>query len=69
MNQLLADVQTELDEDARLDMFAEIQETLAEEVPALYIQAPISLYVAQENLRGFETYPIDILELKNIYFE
>lgn len=69
VNQLLADVQTELDEDARLDMFAEIQEILAEEVPALYIQAPISLYVAQENLRGFETYPIDILELKNIYFE
>ena len=41
---------------------------LAEEVPAYYIQDPISLYVMDSSVTGFETYPIDIFELKNISF-
>ena len=69
IDELLTDVQTELDEDVRYEMFSEIQDTLAEEVPALYIQSPIGLSVTQANVRGYESYPIDILELKNIYFE
>ena len=68
VDQLLADYQSEQDEAARTEMVQRIQEILAEEVPALYIQDPISLYVTQSDVEGFVTYPIDIYEMKNVSF-
>ena len=68
VDQLLADYQSEQDEAARTEIVQRIQAILAEEVPALYIQDPISLYVTQSDVEGFETYPIDIYEMKNVSF-
>lgn len=49
-------------------MYGEIQDILAEEVPGFYIQSPIGLRVVRQGVSGLDTYPIDIIELKNISF-
>jgi peptide/nickel transport system substrate-binding protein len=64
----LALYKTETDEDARTEMVKEIQAILAEEVPGFYIQTPISTYVTASDVAGFTTYPIDIYEMKDVYF-
>ena len=66
VNELLDNVQVELDEATRDDMYGEIQDILAEEVPGFYIQSPIGLRVTKDSVSGIETYPIDIIELKDI---
>ena len=68
VDQLLSEYRTTTDEALRTQMIQDIQMILAEEVPAYYIQDPISLYVMDSSVTGFETYPIDIFELKNISF-
>ena len=68
VDQLLSDYQSEQDEAVRTQIVQQIQAILAEEVPALYIQDPISLYVTQSDVEGFTTYPIDIYEMKNVRF-
>lgn len=66
VNELLDSVQVELDEAARDDIYGEIQDILADEVPGFYIQSPIGLRVTKNTVSGIETYPIDIIELKDI---
>ena len=68
VDQLLSDYQSEQDEAVSTQIVQQIQAILAEEVPALYIQDPISLYVTQSDVEGFTTYPIDIYEMKNVRF-
>ncbi|MGB4439366.1 MAG: ABC transporter substrate-binding protein [Sedimentibacter sp.] len=68
VDEILTLVQKELDESKRIELYQEMQEILAEEVPALYIQSPKSLVVTSSDVEGFESYPIDIYELKNINF-
>jgi peptide/nickel transport system substrate-binding protein len=68
VDELLENVQVEQDEAAREEIYQEIQDILAEEVPGFYIQSPIGLRVKKDNLEGLETYPIDIIELKDIQF-
>lgn len=43
-----------------------VQEILAQDVPAYYIQDPITIYVTDSAVTGFQLYPIDIYELKDI---
>lgn len=69
VDEILALVQKELDESKRIELYQEMQEILAEEVPALYIQSPKSLVVTSSDVDGFESYPIDIYELRNINFK
>lgn len=66
VNELLANVQVEQDEAARDAIYGEIQAILAEEVPGFYIQSPIGLRVTTDSVSGIQTYPIDIIELKDI---
>ena len=40
-----------------------MEEILAEDVPALYIQDPIQIYVTDSSLDGFRTYPINIFRM------
>lgn len=63
---LIADYRGELDEDKRADDVRQIQEQLAQDVPALYIQSPVMVYLAQAGLEGFVLYPIDIYEFKDV---
>lgn len=44
----------------------EIQKILAEDVPALYIQDPIQLFVTKKNIEGFKSYPINIYQMKDV---
>ena len=60
---LLADYRGELDAGRRARATCErIQRVLAEEVPALYIQTPVMVYLADKALQGFSLYPVDVYE-------
>lgn len=66
VDQLLADYKSETDEDKRTEIVQRVQEILAQDVPAYYIQDPITIYVTDSAVTGFQLYPIDIYELKDI---
>lgn len=53
----------------RLALVQEIQNILAHEVPALYIQDPIQLYITQTDVEGFKTYPIELYNMKAVKFK
>ncbi len=52
----------------RLALVQELQDILAQEVPALYIQDPIQLFVTQPDVEGFKTYPIELYNMKEVKF-
>lgn len=68
VDEILSTVKEELDDDTRMELYQELQEILAEEVPALYIQSPIALTVTASDVAGYAAYPIDIYEMKDVYF-
>ena len=63
---LIADYRGQLDEGKRAEDVRQIQEQLAQDVPALYIQSPVMVYLADAGLEGFVQYPIDIYEFKDV---
>lgn len=66
VDELLANYRSELDEEVRSGYIERIQRILAEEVPALYIQTPVMVYLAQKDVAGFELYSIDVYEFKDV---
>ncbi len=68
VDELLTNYKSEMDEEKRTEITKRIEQILAEEVPALYIQTPITNYVMQKDVEGFASYPIDIYEMKDVYF-
>ncbi|PLR75763.1 hypothetical protein CU633_19360 [Bacillus sp. V3-13] len=69
IDQLLTEAKVELNEQKRKEMYTKIQEILAEEVPAVYIQAPDSIIAMNKKVEGLQIYPIDIIDLSNISLE
>ena len=65
---LLDEALQEKDEAKRKELYAQIQQILAEEVPCVYIQSLSKFYGLTENVEGFTIYPIDMLNLKAISF-
>ena len=68
VDEILAKAQQERDEEKRYQLYEELQYILAEEVPALYLQSPIAIAVTAKDVAGFQSYPIDIYEMKDVYF-
>lgn len=66
---LLENSTTELDPEKRKEIFKEIQQILAKNVPVVYIQTPDRIFALKDNVEGFRIYPIDILEYKDVYFK
>ena len=66
---LLDQARQELDEGVRKELYTKIQTTLAEQVPAVYLQTPDQLVAMTENLQGMAFYPLDIYDLSQLYFE
>ena len=66
VDSLIDSYRTELDEGRRSEISQDIQRELAKDVPALYIQTPVLVYIAKASLEGFVTYPIDVYELKDV---
>ena len=62
-DRLLDGYAMELDGERRAGMAHRMEEILAEDVPALYIQDPIQIYVTDSSLQGFRTYPINIFRM------
>ena len=67
VDELLSLYKTELDENKRTEYVKEIQRILAYDVPALYIQDPIQIYVTKPEIEGFASYPINIYQMKDVY--
>ena len=57
---------SELDEGKRTQDVQDLQRALAKDVPAVYIQTPVMVYVSRSNVSGFVQYPIDIYEFKDV---
>lgn len=57
---------TELDKTKRMALYKQVQDILAKEVPAVYIQAPDTLIAMKKQVQGYQTFPIDIIDLKDI---
>jgi peptide/nickel transport system substrate-binding protein len=68
VDEILTLVQEEQDDEERMALYQEMQGILAEEVPALYIQSPTALVVMASDVAGYVAYPIDIYEMKDVYF-
>lgn len=69
VDELIAAYRSELDADKRTEYVQRIQEILATEVPALYIQTPVMVYLASPKIHGFALYPLDVYEFKNVWIE
>lgn len=68
MDSLLDAYVDEVDEQERTAIAHRMQQILAEDVPALYIQDPIQIYVLDSSLQGFEVFPINIFKFQNMSF-
>ena len=66
IDQELQQASVELDFAKRKAIYKSIQETLSKEVPAVYIQAPSTLIAMNKKVKGYQTFPIDIIDLKDI---
>ncbi|MHB1653327.1 MAG: ABC transporter substrate-binding protein [Desulfitobacteriaceae bacterium] len=51
---------------ARKKIYTTVEETLAKEVPAVFLQAPNTLLALNKKVQGFDSFPIDIYELKSV---
>ena len=63
LDSLLDEYGTEPDEGKRIEIANSLQEILAVDVPAVYIQDPIQIYITDSSLEGFRTYPINIFRM------
>lgn len=59
-DEILTTAPQTMDEVERANLYKELQEILADEVPALYIQSPISVMIIKDNIQGYKSYPLDI---------
>ena len=66
VDQLLASYKVCTDMDQRTEYAKEIQRILAHDVPALYIQDPIQIFVTKSEIEGFKNYPINIYNMKEV---
>ncbi|MFA9560311.1 ABC transporter substrate-binding protein [Evansella sp. AB-rgal1] len=65
----IADAVVELDLEKRKELYAFVQQTLAEEVPAVYLQSTKGITAVHSTVHGYESFPIGIIHLKDVYFE
>lgn len=63
---LIASYRGELDADKRTEYVQQIQRILAEDVPALYIQTPVMVYVTGPDVEGFELLPLDLYDFSHV---
>lgn len=68
VDELLDTALKETDEAKRKEIYKEIQDTLAENVPAVYIHTPHKMFAMAKNVEDMRNYPIDIYNLKDVYF-
>lgn len=57
-----------VDEEERKEIAFRMQDILSEDVPALYIQDPIQIYVTRGDLAGFTIFPINIFKFNEVQF-
>lgn len=69
VDELIERYRGELDEDERRSIVEDVQKTLARDVPAVYIQSPVMVYPASAKLQGFEQYPIDVYEFRDVWVQ
>jgi len=66
---LLEQALQELDDNKRKEIYQEIQIILANKLPAIYIQAPHTMFGMSSNVEGMSIFPIDVYDFKDVYFK
>ncbi len=69
LDQLLLEVKEERDLDRKYEIYGEIQELLAEEIPAIYLQTPERIIVTAKDLKGYRDFPVIVTDIRDLYFE
>jgi peptide/nickel transport system substrate-binding protein len=68
VDQLLSDALKELDDNKRTEIYKQIQEILAEKLPAIYLQTPRTMLALQKDVQGMEIFPIDVYDFSTVSF-
>jgi len=69
LDELLVQARQESDEEARLELYSQIQEKLTEIAPMLYIHHQEYLTGVSDKVKGFSLLPTQIYQLQNVYIE
>lgn len=67
IDQAIREAAVTSDAGKRRELYAFIQKTLADEVPALYLQSMESIAALHESVQQYESFPIGIINLKDVY--
>ena len=68
VDEILTSTPSMLDESARHDAYVQVQQTIAEELPAVFIQTMHKIFGINDDVQNFRLYPVDIYEYKDVYF-
>ncbi|MEK3733551.1 MULTISPECIES: ABC transporter substrate-binding protein [unclassified Paenibacillus] len=69
VDQALLEAAVTSDVQKREELYSFIQQTLAEEVPALYLQSMEGITALHESVQQYESFPIGIINLKDVYLD
>lgn len=56
------------DDAEQIELYGRLQEILTEEAANLYIQDPCDIIAMQENVGGYELYPLYVMDMSKVYF-
>ena len=65
---LFAQVQTAADDDARTELYKEMERNLTEHAANVYIQDLADLVVLRNGLEGYQFYPIYVMDLSTVHY-
>lgn len=69
VDSLLDSALQELDDAKRKDIYKEIQLILATKLPAVYLQTPDTMLGMSADVEGMHIFPLDIYDMKEVYFK
>lgn len=68
-DELMERVKQEQDSAERSEIYKRIQNILAEDIPAVYLQTPERIFVFAKKVKGYKNLPITVTPLRDMYFE
>lgn len=68
-DKLLEEATASVNDAEKVEKYQRLQQILAEQAASVYIQDPAKLVAVSPELKGFEFYPVYVLDMSTVYFE
>lgn len=68
-DEVLAEAIASIDDAQKVEKYQRLQQILTEQAASVYIQDPAKLVAVNPRLKGFEFYPVYVLDMSTVYFE